>query len=137
MQPKAPLLWEVGLAHRSLGEGGGEVKIKNMNKNSTPLVDDHLQSLQGMKEAGTDDFFYTRLKAKMLARQTRKESDPSRQGWSFTLKPAWVVGSLVLLLALNGFMLFQKFRSGKVKTAASVTLQSFAESYDQTITSSY
>jgi hypothetical protein len=109
-----------------------------MNKNSTPLVDDLLQSLQGMKEAGTDDFFYTRLKAKMLARQSGGESDQSRQGWSFSLKPAWVVGSLLLLLALNGFMLFQKFKPGKIKTPASATtLQSFAESYDQTITSTY
>lgn len=101
-----------------------------MKNNFTPLVDDHLQSLQGMQEAGTDDFFYTRLKARI-------EKDKSQQGWRFPLKPAWVVGSLVFLLAVNGFMLSQKFKPGKTKTAASSTLQNFAESYDQAITSSY
>jgi len=101
-----------------------------MKKKSTPLVDEHLQSLQGMQEAGTDDFFYTRLKARM-------EKDKAQQGWSFPLRPAWVVGSLVLLLAVNGFMLSQKFKTGKTQKTTSSTLQSFAESYDQTIVSSY
>ncbi|SRR5258705_5890664 len=101
-----------------------------MKKKSTALVDEHLQSLQGMQEAGTDDFFYTRLKARI-------EKDKAQQGWSFPLKPAWVVGSLVLLLAVNGFMLSQKFKPSKTQKTSSSTLQSFAESYDQTITSSY
>jgi len=101
-----------------------------MKKDHTPLVDEHLQSLQGMQEAGTDDFFYTRLKARL-------EKDRSQQGWSFPLKPAWVVGSLVLLLAVNGFMLSQKFKPAKTQKATSATLQSFAESYDQTVVSSY
>ena len=101
-----------------------------MKKNFTALVDEHLQSLQGMQEAGTDDFFYTRLKARM-------EKDKAQQGWSFPLKPAWVVGSLVLLLAVNGFMLSQKLKAGKTQKTTSSSLQSFAESYDQTIVSSY
>ena len=101
-----------------------------MKKNFTPLVDEHLQSLQGMQEAGTDDFFYTRLKARI-------EKNKSQQSWGFPLKPAWVVGSLILLLAVNGFMLSQKFKPGKTQRTSSSTLQSFAESYDQTIASSY
>jgi hypothetical protein len=109
-----------------------------MNKNSTPLVDEHLQSLEGIQEAGTDDFFYTRLKARMLAGQSGGEKDKSLQGWNFPLKPVWVIGTLALLLAVNGIMLSQQFKTGKVKTtASSSSLQSFAESYDQTITSSY
>ncbi len=36
-----------------------------MKNNFTPLVDDHLQSISGMQEATTDDFFYTRLKGRM------------------------------------------------------------------------
>ena len=101
-----------------------------MNKNSTPLVDDHLQSLLGMQEATTDDFFYTRLKGRM-------QGNESRQAWSLPLKPVWVIGTLAVLLAVNGFMLSQQFKSGKIKTTSSSSLQSFAESYDQTITSSY
>jgi len=100
-----------------------------MEKRSTPLLDEHLQALQGMSEAGTDDYFYTRLKARM-------EREEPQQGWSFPLKPVWVIGTLALLLAVNGFMLTQQSRSQKANTSSS-TLQGFAESYDQTISSSY
>ena len=97
----------------------------------TPLVDDHLLAVQGMKEADTDDFFYTRLKARM-------EKAQNAQGWSLPLKPVWVVGTLVLLLAVNGFMLSQQFKTKQITpTSSSSSLQSFAESYDQTISSSY
>ena len=99
-----------------------------MKKITTPLVDEHLQAIQELQEAGTDEFFFTRLKARM---EKRKEE----QGWSFPLKPIWVAGTLALLLAVNGFMLSQQ---SKIKSTTSASsLQSFAESYDQTISSSY
>ena len=101
-----------------------------MKRQSTLLVDEHLQSLRGMQEAGTDDFFYTRLRGRM-------EKNQAQQGWNFPLKPAWIVGTLALLLAINGFMLSQQFKTNKTKTSTSSTLQNFAESYDQTISSSY
>ena len=99
-----------------------------MERKSTSLVDEHLQTLQGMQEAGTDDFFYTRLKARM-------EKENSQPGWSFPLKPVWVVGTLALLLAVNGFMLSQQFKTKSTSSASS--LQRFAESYDQSFSSSY
>ncbi|MDZ4809250.1 MAG: hypothetical protein SGI96_13425 [Bacteroidota bacterium] len=102
-----------------------------MEKKSTPLVDEHLQSIVRMQEAGTDDFFYTRLKARM-------QKEQPQQGWSFPLKPVWVVGTLALLLAVNGFMLSKQFKAKKsTTTTASSSLQNFAESYDQSISSSY
>ncbi len=95
------------------------------------MVVEHLQSLLGMQEATTDDFFYTRLKGRM-------QVDESRQRWGFPLKPVWVIGTLTLLLAVNGFMLSQKFKMKQEATTPSASsLQSFAESYDQTIVSSY
>ena len=104
----------------------------------TPLVDDHLKSVDGMQEAATDDFFYTRLKARMLARQTGGKRDQQPQGWSFPLKQVWVIGTLALLLAVNGFMLTKQFKAKKSNiVASSSSLQNFAESYDQTISSSY
>lgn len=102
-----------------------------MKKISTPLVDDHLKSMVGMQEAGTDDFFYTRLKARM-------EIEKPQQGWSFPLKPVWVVSTLALLLAVNGFMLSKQLKAKKATTtASSSSLQNFAELYDQSISSSY
>ncbi len=100
-----------------------------MEKIFTPLVDEHLRSFQGMQEVDTDDFFFTRLKARM-------EKEKSSQGWSFPLKPVWVVGTLALLLAVNSFMLSQQFKTKQKKSTVPVSsLQNFAESYDQSISS--
>jgi hypothetical protein len=104
-----------------------------MEKKSTSLIDEHLQSLLGMQEATTDDFFYTRLKGRM-------QGNELRQGWSLPLKPVWVIGTLALLLAVNGFMLSRQIKTKTTATRSSSgtpSLQSFAESYDQTIVSSY
>lgn len=101
-----------------------------MEKNKISLLDEHLQAMQGMAEAGTDDYFYTRLKARM-------ENQQPQQGWAFPLKPVWVIGTLALLLAANTFILTQQSRTRKASTTSSSTIQGFAESYDQTISSSY
>lgn len=93
------------------------------------MTDEHLQSIQGMQEATTDEFFYTRLKARM---QKTTES-----GWTFPLKPVWVVGSLTLLLVINGFMLMQRSKAEKPAGNMRTSIQSFAESYDQTVSSVY
>jgi hypothetical protein len=95
-----------------------------MDKNFSPLVDEHLQSLQGMQETGTDDFFYTRL----MARMERKESSPV---WNFPLKPVWLAGALTILLVINGLMLVQQNRGEKKSSASSI--QDVASSYDQSI----
>ena len=97
-------------------------------KNNTPLVDEHLQSLQGMQETGTDDFFYTRLKARM-------EKVQPQQGLNLPLKPVWIIGSLVLLLAVNSVMLLQQ---KETKQQSNTTpIQQLATDYDLTISSSY
>lgn len=103
-----------------------------MKNKPTPLLDEHLQSLLGMQEAETDPFFYTRLTARMEKRET--------QGWRFPVKPAWLVGSLVALLAVNSWMLTQqkgKAAEAKPQPAAATasTLQQFAASYDMTLSS--
>jgi hypothetical protein len=100
-----------------------------MDKNSAPLVDEHLQSIRGMSEAGPDDFFYTRLKARL-------EKDNAQKDRSFPLRPVWVVGILALLLAANGFMLVNQSTSNNTtSTVSTSSLQNFAESYDQSISS--
>lgn len=100
-----------------------------MKTKPTPLTDDHLQSLQGMKEAETDAFFYTRLRARM-----EKQAGPA---WSFSARPAWLVASLLVLLAINGWMLAQQREpvQATTSTAAASTLQEFAASYNMTLTS--
>ena len=99
-----------------------------MKNKSTSLVDEHLQSLQGMKEVGTDDFFFTRLKARI-------EKNYADKGWNFPVKPVWVVSTMLLLLVINVFMLSQQRRSEQTAIPGNASLQSFAQSYDQAIPS--
>jgi hypothetical protein len=108
-----------------------------MKEQQTPLVEEHLQALASMQETGTDDFFYTRLQARMRARQADGENQKAQQGWSWPVKPAWVITSLALLLVINGFMLTKRYSNKGQHTVQAPSLQSFAESYDQSISSSY
>ncbi len=99
-----------------------------MEKNFTPLLDEHLDAIAGMKEAATDDFFYTRLKARMEGPQP---------GWSLPLKPAWVIGILATLLVMNGMILLRRGEKTGVQKENSSSLQDFAKAYDQTISTSF
>lgn len=101
-----------------------------MKKKFTPLLEEHLLSLEGIQEVATDEFFYTRLKARMLAKQSESESN-----WNFPLRPVWVLASMTLLLVVNIFILSQQYKSKEKPSITSNSLQSFAESYDQTISS--
>lgn len=98
-----------------------------MKRNSTSLVDEHLQSLQEIQEVGTDEFFYTRLRARMEGQESN--------GWNLPMRPVWVIGTLALLLVLNGFMLQSNFKSKKQSENSSSSIQKFAEAYDQDIVS--
>jgi hypothetical protein len=108
-----------------------------MKNKSTPLVDEHLASLEGMQEVETDAFFYTRLKARLLARETGGEARQSQKGWGFPLKPVWVLGTLVLLLLLNAFILSNQFKSTETASKNNNPLKNFALSYDQAIYTTY
>jgi len=103
-----------------------------MNKNFTPLVDEHLQSLANMQEAQTDDFFYARLKNRIESLHDAKQNN-----WSLPLKPVWIISMLVFLLGINGLMLLQQKRNAPAKNEIPASLQSFAQAYDQTVSSSY
>lgn len=99
-----------------------------MKNKSTPLVEEYLQSLRGMNQVDTDDFFYTRLKAKI-------EKNTAGDGWNFPLKPVWVIGAMALLLGINIFMLSQQQTSKQTRTSNAASLQNFVRAYDQVIPS--
>lgn len=100
-----------------------------MKNKATPLVDEYLQSLQGLQATGTDDFFYTRLRARMDKRI-------SNQSWALPFKPALLIGTLSILLILNGLILASQFNNKKTNSAEKSSIQKFAESYDL-VASSY
>ena len=105
-----------------------------MKNRNLLLLNEHLKSLQNMQEAATDEFFYTRLKAR-LALKAEEGKDLEQQEWAFPLKPVWVIGTLLLLLAVNGIMLTQQFKSKKNTTVISSvpTLQNFVEEFHLSI----
>ena len=99
-----------------------------MEKNTTPLVDAHLESLVGMQEHTTDEYFYTRLKARM---DNRSAQDP----WIGGLKPVWIAGSMAVLFVINIYMLSIKTTTKQVNTTEANSIKNFAEAYDQTLSS--
>ncbi len=100
-----------------------------MKNRSTGILEDHLQLLDNIQEVGTDEFFYTRLKARMEARKSGEE-------WSFMLRPTMAIAALSLLLVLNGFLLFQ-FSSNEKSQTEGYSIQRFAADYNQSINSIY
>jgi len=92
------------------------------------LLEEHLQILNELKEVETDQFFYTRLKAKMEAKNTQ----PS---WALPLKPVWALGTLIVFVALNSFVLTQVWSEQRSVKAG--TIQDFASVYGQTISAPY
>jgi len=109
--------------------------MTGMNKKNTPLLDEHLESLKGMQAAEAGDFFYTRLRQRMVADMQRNAIDKL---WRFPLKPVWTVSLLVILLGVNGFMLTQQFRNKHISSNSNNSaIKNFAESYDQTVTTTY
>lgn len=61
-------------------------------------LEKQLKVLSELKEVGTDDFFYTRLRARM-------ENESGNFAWAFRLKPVWLMTVLLLMLVFNGWML--------------------------------
>jgi hypothetical protein len=99
-----------------------------MKRKSTIPLDEHLPILNEMVEVGTDDFFYTRLKARL-------EKEAGDAQWNFPVKPAWLIATLFILLAVNCFTLIKQSNSTDMQNETS-SIQSFAASYDQTINTS-
>lgn len=92
-----------------------------------PIYNEYLQSVSNLEPADTAPFFYTRLRARMEKQYERN--------WLLPVKPVWVVGALVALLLLNGWILQQP--NGEPQTPVGNSLQEFAQSYDQFNVPSY
>lgn len=99
-----------------------------MKRENNSLVDEHLLSLNEIKEAETDASFYTRLKARM-------EREHSQADWNFPLTPIWVIATMGFLLVINVLMFNVKNKITKTQSEDVSSIKSFAASYDQNISS--
>lgn len=97
---------------------------------TTNLTDEYLESLNGMREAETPPFFYTRLKARM-------EKENEKQGWNFSVKPVWLVTILAFFFLINSFLLVTFLHQDKESFSQNTTLQSFASGYGLSVSSSF
>lgn len=75
-------------------------------------IEDILGSLDVSQRAAAPDFFYTRLVARMQARlEDGEKSLPVRADTGWRLKPVYIIGALLLVLAVNA-VVFLKNQTG-------------------------
>ena len=86
---------------------------------NTRLVDEYLKSIEDCREAETDHFFYTRLKARM-------ERAEDKVGFSF--KPVLIIAMLAIMLIINSFVVIKQNRSQD-----NVTIEDFGNNYNITL----
>ena len=104
--------------------------MMNINKNSQ--VEEVLNSLDGCRKATAPDFFYTRLRAKMQARLESGETGPGRKSAeALVLRPVYLLGTFVVLIALNAWVFF----GGREETGLATADND--ESVQQSIASEY
>ncbi|MBK7561676.1 MAG: hypothetical protein WAT34_03725 [Chitinophagaceae bacterium] len=101
-----------------------------MNIDRNNKVEEILSSLDGCPRASVPDFFYTRLKAKMLARledEEKRQEPASPKSW--LLRPAFAFLALAVILLINTFILFREGTGKEEAMNDSETLQSIAAEY--------
>jgi hypothetical protein len=76
-----------------------------MKIDSNKKIEEILSSLDGTKRAAAPDFFYTRLKARMLARhESGVKGLTNNKGRSWLLRPVYIVPALLLVIFFNVFV---------------------------------
>ena len=104
-----------------------------MDNQRNNRIEEVLSSLDGSKRATAPDFFYTRLRAKMLARHEGGERGLTKnnsRGWM--LRPVYIVSALLLVLAINAFVFLKGNDSDNETTTADNN-----ESVQQSIAAEY
>jgi hypothetical protein len=99
-----------------------------MHTDRNKKIEKILSSFDGAKRAEIPDFFYTRLKARMLARQRGGETI---QGRGLVLRPVFIVSALLLVFAINAFV----FLKGQDETTTATADNN--ESVQQSISAEY
>ena len=103
-----------------------------MDKERNNRIEVMLGSLDGSKRAAPPDFFYTRLRAKMLARHEGRERGLNKtNSREWMLRPVYIVSALLLVLAINVFV----FLRGPNETTAATADSN--ESVQQSIAAEY
>lgn len=95
-------------------------------RSSTPLADEYMQSLEGIKPAEASPYFYTKLKGRMQ----------QIESGSF-YKPAWAIAALCCFLIINIWMVTEVKKNSGQRTESSSPAQAFAETFNLNSQSNY
>lgn len=101
-----------------------------MNNNRNKKIEEILGSLDGTQKAAVPDFFYTRLKARMLARQSGGEKglEPTiKKSW--VLRPGFAFAALGIVLLINAVVILKGDADKNTVSNDSETIQSIAAEY--------
>ena len=103
-----------------------------MDNKGNNRIEEVLNSLDGCERAAAPDFFYTRLRAKMLARHEGGEKGLApNNARDRILRPVYIVSALLLVIAINVFV-FLKGQNGATPVTADNN-----ESVQQSIAAEY
>jgi len=103
-----------------------------MDNQRNNRIEGALSSLDGSKRAAAPDFFYTRLRARMLARHEGGERGLTKnKSREWMLRPVYIVSALLLVLAINVFV----FLKGDNETTTATADNN--ESVQQSIAAEY
>ncbi len=101
-----------------------------MDNERNNRIEEMLNSLDGSKRAAAPDFFYTRLRAKMLARLEGGERGlTNNHSRNWKLRPVYIISALLLVISINVFV----FLRGRDET----TTADNNESVQQSIAAEY
>jgi len=100
-----------------------------MNKEDNKKIEEILASLDGAKRVAAPDFLYTRLKAKMLARQEAMGRN-SENILSRYLRPVYAIAALVLILLINATVLLKSSGTGQTNGNIDESSQTIASEYN-------
>jgi hypothetical protein len=103
-----------------------------MKQEKQDRIEQVLNAWDGAKKAEAPAFFYTRLKARMLARHEGGEHEAGEQPVkSWLVKPAFVIATLVAVIVINAFIFFQDGNSNTITTSPTEeSIQSIAAEYN-------
>ena len=96
-------------------------------RDDSHLLDEYLQSLDGMQQAETRPFFFSSLKSRLQA-DTHAQS-------GFIFRPAFIICTLLFLLMVNFWMITTQRNSGTQKDESVSSLYSFSETYNFNVSS--
>lgn len=97
----------------------------NKRRDIDQEIERTLASLDGVERAQPDDFFFTRLRARM---QRMEPADGWERFIGLMTRPAIAITAIALILGLNGTLAFMNWKPQE-RTEQAVLQQAFADEY--------